>query len=183
MNANQLEGYLASDEELLLSFTAESVSQGKQESDDNPSFSEMVENQSSSNYTFGASDRRIVYLDDSGGFKDIDYQHISSIETELEEDNSEAGVAGSIGCCGGFILLGGFAGLSDNIGTAILLILGGAALLALAVKLFQNADSTEKQKVKFITGDEAHQQLEVTLSPDADENIGAELSKILREQR
>ena len=65
----------------------------------------------------------------------------------------------------------------------ILLILVGAGLLAIAVKLSQNADTTEKQKIKFITGDEADQQIEVTLTPDTDGNIDAELSQILREER
>jgi len=114
-------------------------------------------------------------------FKHIDYQHISSIESDVKED-FEYGVA-ALGCCGGFVLLGGFAGLTDNPGMGILLILVGAGSLAIAVMLSENADTTEKQKIKFVTGDETHQQIEVTLTPDTDANIGAELSQILREQR
>jgi hypothetical protein len=183
MSTNQLEDYLASDEKLLLSFSAESVTQGSENTDDNASFSEMIENQDTSVYTFGATDRRVVYLNNSGAFKDIDYQHISSIESDVEEDNSDEGAGMAIGCCGGFILLGGFAGMSDDPGMGILLILVGAGILALAVKALQNADTTEKQKIKFITGDEAHQQIEVTLTPETDANVGAKLSQILREQR
>ena len=182
MRSGQLEKYLSSDEELLLSFSAESVTQGSEGNHDNPNFLETLENQSPSDYTFGATDRRVVYLDNSGAFKDIDYQHISSIESDLEENISQHGPT-ALGCCGGFILLGGFAGLTDNPGMGILLILVGAGLLAIAVKLLQNADTTKKQKIKFITGDETHQQIEVTLTPDTDANIGAELSQILREQR
>ncbi|MFC7073574.1 PH domain-containing protein [Halovenus rubra] len=84
MSRGQLESYLASDEELLLVFIAESVVQGKDGQNGNHDFSE-------SEYTFGATDRRVVYLTESGGFKDIDYQHVSSIETEVEEDNSDQG--------------------------------------------------------------------------------------------
>jgi len=73
--------------------------------------------------------------------------------------------------------------MSDDPGMGILLILVGAGILALAVKALQNADTTEKQKIKFITGDEAHQQIEVTLTPETDANVGAKLSQILREQR
>lgn len=182
MSSGQVEKYLASDEELLLSFSAESVTQGSEGDNDNPNFLEMLESQSAAEYTFGATDRRVVYLDSSGGFKDIDYQHISSIESDVEEDISDQGAA-VLGFCGGLILLGGFAGLTDNPGMGILLILVGAGLLAIAVKLSQSADTTEKQKIKFITGDEADQQIEVTLTPDTDGNIGAELSQILREQR
>jgi len=183
MSTTQLESYLASDEELLLSFRAEDVSRGGDNNDDGPDFSEMVKNQNVSEYTFGATDRRIVYLDDSGAFKDIDYQHISSIESDMEEDNTEEGVGLALGCCGGFILLGGFGSVAEQPGLALLMLAGGIVLVALAVKVYQNADVSERQKIKFITGDEAHQQIEITLSSTADENIGAELSRILREQR
>lgn len=174
MSTPQLETYLASDEQLLLSFTAENVSRGG----DNDDYTT-----GSSEYTFGATDRRVVYLDNSGAFKDIDYQHISSIESDKEEDNSEQAGSFVLGCCGGFMLLGGFGSLADQPGVALFGVIIGIALIALAVKLFQNSDTSEKQKLKFITGDEAHQQIEITLPSNADENIGAELSKILREQR
>lgn len=178
MGSNGLGNYLASDEELLLSFTAEKVTRGQD--DDNQALEQQL---NSSQYQFGATDRRIVYLSESGAFKDIDYQHISSIESDVEEDDTEQGAAVVAGCCGGMLLLGGFGMLSDSPGAAILSILLGGGLLALTVKLFQNAETTEKQKVKFITGDEADQRLEVTLTESADTTIGAELSRILREQR
>lgn len=178
-----LQDYLASDEELLLSFSAENVERGEG-SDSDESLSQMLENaQTGSEYEFGATDRRIVYLTDSGGFKDIEYSHISSIESEKETDNSQEGGAIALGCCGGVLALAGLGGISDDPGTALIALLIGGVLLAAAVKVFQNAESSEKQKIKFITGDEAHQQIEVTLSSDADANIGAELSRILREQR
>lgn len=61
--------------------------------------------------------------------------------------------------------------------------LGGIVLIIGGVLAYQNAEKTEKQKFKLITGDEMSQQLEVTLSPDADANIGAELSSILRNKQ
>lgn len=182
MPTSKLQNYLASDEELLLSFSAENVQRG--ESDDGESFSQMLENaQSDSDYEFGATDRRIVYVTGSGGFKDIEYSHISSIESATETDNSEQQGAFGLGCCGGILALGGLASITEDPGTALFGILLGGLLLAAAVKVFQNANSSTKQKIKFITGDEAHQQMEVTLSSDADANVGAELSQILREQR
>lgn len=182
MSSANLEDYLANDEELLLSFTAVDVSRGG-ESDDDQSFAEMIGSRaSSSTYQFGATDRRIVYLERSGGFKDIDYQHISSVETNVKDDDDVDPRFG-LGCCGGFLLLAGFGAISDDPGAGVLLLLVGAGLIAGAVYMDYDEDSTEKQKMKFITGDEAHQQLEVTLSSDAEANIGAELSRILREQR
>lgn len=182
MSSQPLDRYLAEDEELLLSFRAVKVTQGNEDETDQ-SFSEKVNDRSSdSNYTFGATDRRIVYLEDSGGFKDIDYQHISSIETDVEEEEDTDPRIG-IACCGGLLLLAGLGGLSDDPQTAIISLLIGVGLIAGAVHMDYEEEKTEKQKMKFITGDEAHQQLEVTLSSDADANIGAELSRILREQR
>ncbi|MFC7073575.1 hypothetical protein ACFQJ7_15770 [Halovenus rubra] len=81
------------------------------------------------------------------------------------------------------MLLGGLSALGDEPGTALGGLLLGAGLLALGVKILQDAETTEKQKIKFITGDEAHQQIEVTLGSGVDDSVGAELSRILREQR
>jgi len=184
VTTNQVEDYLASGEELMLSFEAESVIRGDENNNESPNVSKMFGSSSTTaEYTFGASDRRIVYLDDSGAFKDIDYQHISSIESETEENNSGKDIGATLGCCGGFLFLGGLGSIADDPGTAILLLLIGIGLLVVAVKVFQNAEVTEKQKIKFITGDEAHQQIEVTLTSDTEANIAAELSSILRKQR
>lgn len=183
MSSTKLEHYLASDEELLLSFSAESVSRSKGRSNNDNLFN-IIENASTnSEYQFGATDRRVVYLENSSKFKDIEFSHISSIESSTDKDNSEQGAALTLGCCGGILALGGLSSITEDPGTALFGLLIGGPLLAGAVKLFQNADLSERQKIKFITGDETHQQIEITLSPDAQENIGAELSRILREQR
>lgn len=176
VSTTELESYLASEEELLLSFSAESV-EGEDAGTDFASDSE---------YMFGATDRRIVYVTGSGGFKDIEFSHISSIEsdTETEEDGQEA-LAICTGCCGGVAVVSGIITLFDEPSSALAGLLSGGGLLAVAYYAYQNADgeTTEKQKVKFITGDEADQQIEATVSPDVSGNIGAELSSILREQR
>lgn len=41
----------------------------------------------------------------------------------------------------------------------------------------------KKEAISFITGDETDQQIEVTTLSDESTNIGAEFSRILREQR
>jgi hypothetical protein len=182
MPTSRLQNYLASDEELLLSFSAENVL--RRGSDDGESFSQTLESaQFDSDYEFGATDRRIVYVTGTGGFKDIEYSHISSIESATETDNSEQLGAFVLGCCGGILALGGLTSIGDKPGTALFGIILGGFLFAAAVKVYQNANSSTKQKVKFITGDEASQKIEVTLSSDAGANVGAELSQILREQR
>jgi len=175
MSKNPLEEYLASNEDLLLSFTAQNVSQGGNSDD----------NQTATSYIFGATDRRIVYLDNSESFKDIDYQHISSIESSVDEntDISKAAKAAVPGCCGGFTLVSSIGAVADDPASGIIMILIAVGFLAVAVKMYQSPETTEKQQVKFITGDEAHQQIEVTLASDVDSNVSAELSQILREQR
>lgn len=167
--AESVEDYLAKGEELILAFGADSVDSG---GDDSPNWGAQT-----TEYSFGATDRRLVYLGDDGSFKDIEYRHISSIETESETD--EPGGAIVAGVCGGLLLFAGIAGISDDPGMGLLFLIIGVGLLAAAVKLFQEHEETEKQKIKVITGDEADQQLEFTTS----ENIGAELSRILRENR
>lgn len=182
MNEDRLNDFLAADEELMLSFSADSVTEGG--SDGSQTLANQVENAGeSSSHIFGATDRRIVYLDGSGGFKDIDYQHISSIETGTEEDNSEVAGGLALGCCGGILSLGGLGAIVDSPGVAIVVLFFGVGMLIAAVNAFQNAETTERQEVTFITGDESSQRIEVTVSEDAGKTVGAELSRILREQR
>lgn len=125
MPTSRLQNYLASDEELLLSFSAENVL--RRGSDDGESFSQTLESaQFDSDYEFGATDRRIVYVTGTGGFKDIEYSHISSIESATETDNSEQLGAFVLGCCGGILALGGLTSIGDKPGTALFgIILGG----------------------------------------------------------
>lgn len=172
MSTSELQNYLASEEELLLSFSAESV-EGNTDDD----VSQDIE------YKFGATDRRIVYITSSGDFKDIEYTHISSIESESETSNNEEIGAVCGGCCGGMVLIGALGAVGDSPAGGILGVLLGGAILAAAYYVYKNAEETEKQKIKFITGDEADQQIEATVSTDESTNIAAELSSILRDQR
>jgi hypothetical protein len=164
---------------LLLSFVAESVSNG---SKDDINLSETLESVGqSSTHEFGATDRRIVYLTSSGKFKDLEYTHISSIESSQKIDNGDEVMGyliGAIGILGG---LGGVVTLTDQPLFGFAIVLAGGWMVYDAQNRLENAESTEKQLINFITGDEETQQLELTLSPDADSNIGAELSSILRE--
>jgi hypothetical protein len=169
VSVQQIEDYLSHGEELLLSWIASSVKKG----DHDNSFGFGVSN---SEFTFGATDRRIVYLNENGNFKDIDYNHISSIETDTEP-NPPAAATGA-GCCGGILVLAGLGGFSDDPGAALLWLSIGIVLFVAAYYLFKNHDGTEKRKIKLITGDEAHQQITFTTSED----VGASLSQIVREQ-
>lgn len=166
MSKATVKDYLASNEDLILSFNADSVSAGDENDPD----------WGNSTYSFGATDRRLIYLDGNGGFKDIEYSHISSIETESKRDGPDGALL--VGCCAGFLGLAGMGALSDDPGTGLLLVSIGIGGLVLAKHMFDNHEETEKQEVKVITGDEAHQQLTFTTS----ENVGAELSSIVREQ-
>lgn len=172
MSTTDLQNYLASDEELLLSFSAENI---EDSTDDSVS--------QDTTYKFGATDRRIVYITSSGGFKDIEYTHISSIESENQTDNTEEGGAICIGCCGGVFLIAALGAIGESPASGILGVLIGGAVVVGAYYAYQNAEQTEKQKIKFITGDEADSKIEATVSTDESTNIAAELSRILREQR
>ena len=91
MSSTELEEYLASEEELLLSFSAESI----QDKDTEPDFFSNNDNDP----VFGATDRRILFITSSGGFKYIECSYISSIETETETDYQDQGLALTIACC------------------------------------------------------------------------------------
>lgn len=171
MSTTELQNYLASEEELLLSFTADSVEGNTEEE-----FQDVE-------YKFGATDRRIVYITSNGDFKDIEYTHISSIESETESSNYEEVGAICGGCCGGVFLVGALSAVGSSPASGILGVLIGAGVIAGAYYIYKNAEETEKQKIKFITGDEADQQIEATVSTDESTNIAAELSSILRDQR
>jgi hypothetical protein len=174
MSSTELEEYLASEEELLLSFSPESI----QDEDTDPDLFSINDNDP----VFGATDRRILYS--SGGFKDIEYSHISSIEnqTKTEAENQNGPIC--TGICGGIFLLSGVAGFGDNPLTALFGLLLGGGLLIAAYHIYEpKAESDKKEVITLITGDETDQQIEVTALSDESTNIGAELSRIVREQR
>jgi hypothetical protein len=174
MSSTELEEYLASEEELLLSFSAESI----QDEDTDPDFFSNNDNDP----VFGATDRRILFITSSGGFKDIEYSHISSVETEIKTENQNGAICAGI--CGGIFLLSGVAGFGDNPLNALFgLLLGGGLLIAAYYIYEPKAESEKKEAISFITGDETDQQIEVTTLSDESTNIGAEFSRILREQR
>jgi hypothetical protein len=168
-NTRELESYLASEEELLLSFSAERI----EDEDPHRDFS------SNADYIFGATDRRILFITSSDEFKDIEYSHISSIETDTDRESPRTALYAGI--CGGIFIIGGIGSLGDDPLSALFVTLLGGGLLVGGYYLFQDRASTEK--ITFITGDEAVQQIEATISSDESTNIGAELSRILREQR
>lgn len=166
MSTAKLQNYLASEEELLLSFTSESV-EGNSEYE----FQDVE-------YRFGATDRRIIYLTSDGSFKDIEYTHITSIESETS-NQKPAVISG--GCCGGIFLLGALSSFGDSPTQAIIGVLIGGGIIAGTYYIYNNSDET--RKIRFITGDEADQQITATVSTDGSVNIAAELSSILRDQR
>lgn len=150
--------YLASDEELLLQW------QGNVDKEQSSTFG-------NSNSAFGATNQRLVYLNDGGGFKDIEYSHISSIESETEKEvkalaefDGGSLVAGGIGAL--FFIIG----VNVESGAALVL---GIILAAIAMAL----NMEDVQKIMVITGDEAHSKLEFKTSDD----VAAELSRIIRE--
>ncbi|MDL0145966.1 PH domain-containing protein [Halobacterium salinarum] len=153
-----IEDYLTDDEELLLKW------RGSLDDEGSSAF-----NQSSS--FFGATDKRLLYSNTNGTFKDIEYSHISSIESESEQEikniadfDGESLAAGAVGL---LISLGGL-----SIESAPVL---GIGVVIVLVATFLNMEDV--QKVQVITGDELHSQLNFK-SPD---NIAADLSRIIRE--
>lgn len=175
MSTASVEDYLASDEELFLSFPAITVDDGSNNLD-----SGFGTTQSDSRHQFGATDRRIIYLTASGDFKDLDYSHISSIEAATDDDENAGPYL--VACCGGVFILSGIAGLMDDPDRAFLALLLGGAMVYGGAKWLEDVNSSDRETIKFITGNEEQQQIEVTVSSDVERNVAAELSRILREQ-
>lgn len=132
--------------------------------------------------SFAATNQRLVYVNESESFKDIDYKHISSVEAEksTEEEASPLQmifIASIIGTAIGFFML-----IDGNL-LGLLLLLGSLGVFVLIAKMVEDpeqlfeVDEKTKYDIKLITGDEAHTQIAF----ETEENIGADLSRIVRE--
>lgn len=160
----KLQDYLASDESIVHSWEGEITDGG-----------------SSRKGVLAVTDRRVVYLA-GGSFKDIEYSHITSVETEVEElpdVNLPLILMGLGGVCVilGFLTIGGVGVLN----TAVLIV-GGLLFVGLGYLMkdigLDEASPDPTHTVKIITGDEDEQELTFEM----EKNVGAEISSTLREK-
>jgi len=147
------------------------------------------ENQNSNPYSddegndvFVATDRRVAYLMNDNEFKDVDYAHISSVETELDKrikpNMNLTGLAASVSFgIGGLLLITG-----NPVGIAPLIL-----SVYLFIKTYSQLGDMEEagdlheevEIIRLITGDEPNQQLEFRTSED----IGSEVSRTVRKMQ
>ncbi|WP_152423322.1 PH domain-containing protein [Haloterrigena salina] len=154
-----LKNYLGDNEELLLSW-------GGKPDEDDEFFST-----SGTNLEFGATDKRLIFYDDNGSFKDIEYTHISSIEAETDKEVKDISDFDDNG-----LLLGGLGAIVSVVGVLIeimpILLIG---IVLIMIVMFLNLEDV--QKVKIITGDEMPSRVNFKTT----ENISGDLSKIIRD--
>lgn len=131
--------------------------------------------------TLIATDRRVAYLA-GGSFKDIDYSHIRSIES----DTNEAPDVTLVDVLSGFSAFFGVTWIiSSFIGGDVTALAMGLALVVLAFLLYhfqthdkRESELLEKQSVTIVTGDGRENEINF----ETTEYIDADLSKTIREQ-
>ncbi|RDZ44684.1 hypothetical protein C5B91_10060 [Haloferax sp. Atlit-10N] len=178
--SGNLSEYLVDGEEIIIEWTGGIKPDGELEGQD-----KIKAAKKSSGVSFAATNQRIIYLDREGGFKDIDYQHISSVESKpkTRNDPNKQQLLGMAGVGLASFSIGGF--LFNPVFGISLLILGVCVTLY-AMKLaggFVETFNLDKkvvgQSITLITGDEAHPRVNIT----TDNEVGPELSKVVRETK
>lgn len=171
--------YLGSGEKLLSRWTGSLIPHnGDLDSQDN------VRSMSSQrDVEFGATDKRIVYLNRDGGFKDIGFNHIISVEVNAEtkevlDDYQKMGAAGVF-----FTAFGAGSLFIEPIAGLILTMVAlGLTWYTIRekggfVETFNYDKKTTGYKIKFITGDGMRPEIVVK----TEDNVVADLSRIVRE--
>lgn len=168
-----VEGYLTTNEEVRLQWDGQ-VKSG-------------LTNAIKGSVIFAATNMRLLAITDSGNSKDIEYSHISSVEVETSPKYSSTGtqrdlILGFISLFGGLLILL----VAEN--NAQILLAGIGFILGLGFVVFNwddfegfsslfDFEETTVYNITLITGDEENNQI----SFQTEENIGAELSRIVRE--
>lgn len=179
----RIDGYLTENEEVQLQW------KGALEPDERTDV-QNLKNQlgigTIGNATFVATNRRLIFLNSDGQFKDIANSHISSVEVDKsdEPDLTPIQWVAMFGLLTAGAGLLGFLGLlAIGFGASLLSFVIGGAMFGIAwtivdtpSEIFDVAEKTIYE-VKIITGDETDQQIKF----ETEENIGANLSRIVRE--
>ena len=146
------------------------------------SWSGRVKDDGGSNQgTLALTDRRVAYLMGKS-FKDVEYSHITSVETDVDEVSIDnAGlyfkIIGGVGIMSSFINI-----VLDMLINFLIVLICGSLLFAFG-KLFETVDTEEHMpdpthSISIITGDEVNQELTF----ETTEDIGAEISRAVREK-
>ena len=164
MTPDRLRRYLGEDEPLVRDWTGE-----------------LTDGWRARPAVIAATDRRLIYLSDSG-FRDVDYDHISSLsarlgtETDLEGTDYRLLVgAGAVLAVGAF-LAAVLAGSGAVALVMVLAVVGGVALAEYGWKRREEFDGfrrheTERQRVTITTGDGRTHELAVDANADLDETL------------
>lgn len=160
----KLQDYLASDESIVYSWEGEIIDGG-----------------SSRKGVLAVTDRRVAYLAGES-FKDIEYSHITSVETEVEAQ-SDVDIPQATMILGGIAVMGGVftIGMGAELFSLFVIVLGviiGVKGYRMRGGNFDEATPGSTHTVSIITGDETDQELTF----ETDENVGAEISSTLREK-
>lgn len=175
MRKNDLQDYLTDSEKLELVFDAREIME-KNESEKNP---DGVGARNIGSATFGATDRRIVYLTESGGFTDIEYSHIKSYSSETNDvtkvtDKGKLIIASVFGMSLGF-----FALVSSILSGIYIIAIGGVGLvIGLSMEGEINKKHGTEHEINLQYGDISNQDITVKTE---EENIGPQLSSIIRQ--
>lgn len=153
--------YLANGEELLRTWSGELIDEGGNE---RPA-------------SFGTTNRRLVCLTESGLFKDIDYIHVSSIETEPDSTDFDPRYVVW------FLLLGGISCvLLFFTKFNIWMLVFGAVFLSLGLLIRGSGEWKEDvrgdntERISILTGDEELGKIEFTTSDE----VSAALNYVIR---
>lgn len=177
-----LDEYLGEGEEILLGWTGGII---PDEDDERSSQEKLQAAKQESGVEFGATDQRIVYMDNDANFKDIDYRHISSVESSVESapDPEPFQLLGGVGVF--FAAFGiGLIFLKPILGILLTIVAFGAIWFAVDecggfTETFNWEEKTTGYKITFITGNELHSEVRIKTG----ENVGADISRIVRENQ
>lgn len=183
MAPSSIEDYMTEAEEIKLRWEG-GLTSGSGDATDKTLAERLEDAQNQATTTkFAATTQRLLYLDGDASFKDIDYKHISSVEVDKSTEPDPTPLQTLTLISGiGFVAV---TGMALVMGEPVWLLLSLVSIAGLGyayskgISLDELGDLNEitTYDITVITGDEAHQQI----SFETEENVGADLSRIVRE--
>jgi len=162
----QVGSYLTEEEEPKIQLSSKSVS-GDEIQTNNKS------------WTLVATDQRLILFDEEGSFKDIDYDHIQSVDASTTTP-SKLGYNTLLGVCvlSSLVALMGLMDVISGNSMGIASIMVGTPIAFITYYISSKQDKERCEKTVYVTNIEYSDNVELALKTDRE--IASKLSKVVR---
>lgn len=167
---SDLREYINKEEELVKTYNNEEITR----------LTESNVPLSADNYIVGITNRRILFLDQEGMFKDIKSKNVLSVEATGPSEEQSVSKKTILGAIGGILILISLGTILENIIAGIIFLLIGSVLVFFATKLAPVQNSARTNEIDIVVESDLRYSVELKLSRISGESPTSEFIRAIR---